>query len=408
MPQQVFVDSKNNVSVRDSGPVGPRGIPGPSGGAYVSGQVIDLTETEGSEMGVILEHDFTDFPYSTAVVMLNPMVALKPILPDQADRSDFTIICINNVGPGMIGIAIDGVDGLLVRDTDESGIFTTTGYASCTYKPLGDSSDHGESNNWVVHTSYSGADHWIDLAEKGVPDGVVPLESDGLISATYMPAYVDDVISVADYAALGGVLAMTNKIYITEDTEKTYRWSGTVFAEISASLVLGSSSATAHRGDHGAAAYTHSQLTTGNPHNVTKADVGLSAVTNDAQVKKTEVPVVLMIAVSDEATAISTGTAKVTFRMPHAMTLNEVRASVNTASSSGNPTFDINMGGTSVLHATNKLSIDASEKTSQTVTTATSIVTSALTDDAEITIDVDTAGTGAKGAKITLIGTRSV
>lgn len=248
----------------------------------------------------------------------------------------------------------------------------------------------------------------IPLTQKGAPNGVVPLESDGLISASYMPVYVDDVLSVANFAALAGVLAMTNKIYITEDDGKTYRWSGSVFAEISSSIVLGTGSGTAHRGDHGAAAYTHSQLTTGNPHNVTKADVGLSSVTNDAQVKKSEVPVVLMIAISDEATAISTGTAKVTFRMPHDMTLTEVRASVNTVSSSGNPTFDINMGGTSVLHATNKLSIDASEKTSQTATTATSIVTSALTDDAEITIDVDTAGTGAKGAKITLIGTRSI
>lgn len=406
MPQQVFVDSKNNVSVRDSGPVGPRGIPGPSGVAYVSGQVIDLTETEGSEMGVILEHDFTDFPYSTAVVMLNPMVMLKPILPDQADRSDFTIICINNVGPGMIGIAIDGVDGLHARDTNESGIFTTTGYASCTYKPLGDFSDHGQTNNWVVHTVFCGP--WINLAEKGVPDGVVPLESDGLISAIYMPSYVDDVLVVADYAALAGVLAMTNKIYVTENDDKTFRWSGSSFVEISASIVLGTSAGTAHRGDHGAAAYTHSQLTTGNPHNVTKTDIGLSAVTNDAQVKKSAVPVCETIAISDPSTALTTGADKEKWRAPYAFTITEVRAQLGTVSSSGNPTFDINMSGSSILHATNKLSIDSGEKTSLTASTATSLVTTAVTDDAEFTFDIDTAGTGAKGAKITLIGTRSI
>ena len=117
-------------------------------------------------------------------------------------------------------------------------------------------------------------------------------------------------------------------------------------------------------------------------------------------------PVVLAVAVSDETTALTTGTAKVTFRMPFAMTVTAVRASLTTASTSGNPTFDINEGGTSILGA-NKLSIDANEKTSTTAATATSISDSVLADDAEITIDIDTAGTGAKGAKVYIIGTRA-
>jgi hypothetical protein len=117
-------------------------------------------------------------------------------------------------------------------------------------------------------------------------------------------------------------------------------------------------------------------------------------------------PEVIGIAVSDEETALTTGTAKVTFRMPFAMTVTAVRASLTTASTSGNPTFDINEGGTSILGA-NKLSIDANEKTSTTAATATSISDSALADDAEITIDIDTAGTGAKGAKVYLIGRRA-
>ena len=117
-------------------------------------------------------------------------------------------------------------------------------------------------------------------------------------------------------------------------------------------------------------------------------------------------PVVLAVAVSDEETALTTGTAKITFRMPFAMTVTAVRASLTTASTSGNPTFDINEGGTSILGA-NKLSIDANEKTSTTAATATSISDSALADDAEITIDIDTAGTGAKGAKVYIIGTRA-
>lgn len=135
----------------------------------------------------------------------------------------------------------------------------------------------------------------------------------------------------------------------------------------------------------------------------TKAYVGAQVAT---KVAKSSVPEVIVVAVSDETTAITTGTAKVTFRMPFAMTLTAVRASLSTASSSGNPTFDINEGGSSILST--KLSIDASEKTSTTAASAAVISDSALADDAEITIDVDTAGTGAKGAKVYLIGTRSV
>jgi len=112
----------------------------------------------------------------------------------------------------------------------------------------------------------------------------------------------------------------------------------------------------------------------------------------------------IVIAISDETTAHTTGTAKVTFRMPFAMTLTSVRGSLTTASSSGIPTWDINEGGTTVIST--KLTIDANEKTSTTAAVAAVISDSALADDAEITIDIDTAGTGAAGGKVTLIGYR--
>lgn len=117
------------------------------------------------------------------------------------------------------------------------------------------------------------------------------------------------------------------------------------------------------------------------------------------------VPKEFMVAVSDESTAITTGTSKVTFRMPHAFTLTAVRASLSTASTSGVVTVDINEGGTSILST--KLTIDANEKTSTTAATAAVISDSSLADDAEITVDIDTAGTGAKGLKICMIGKRT-
>jgi hypothetical protein len=114
----------------------------------------------------------------------------------------------------------------------------------------------------------------------------------------------------------------------------------------------------------------------------------------------------IQAAASDETTALTTGTAKVTFRMPHAMTLTAVRASLTTAQASGSIfTVDINQNGSSVLGT--KLTIDNTEKTSVTAATPATITTSAITDDAEITIDIDQIGNGtATGLKITLIGTR--
>lgn len=110
----------------------------------------------------------------------------------------------------------------------------------------------------------------------------------------------------------------------------------------------------------------------------------------------------LMYAVSDESTAITTGTAKLTFRMPYAMTLTAVRASLTTASSSGVVTVDINESGSTILST--KLTIDANETTSTTAATPVVISDTSLADDAEITIDIDVAGTGAKGLKVYLIG----
>ena len=120
----------------------------------------------------------------------------------------------------------------------------------------------------------------------------------------------------------------------------------------------------------------------------------------------TGLPEVIQLAASDETTALTAGTGKVTFRMPYAMTVTAVRASLTTAQTSGSIfTVDINEGGTSILST--KLTIDNTEKTSVTAATPPVISDTALADDAEMTIDIDQIGDGtAKGLKVTIIGTR--
>lgn len=113
----------------------------------------------------------------------------------------------------------------------------------------------------------------------------------------------------------------------------------------------------------------------------------------------------MVIAVTDEVTNIGTGTGKVSFRMPYAMTLTAVRASLVVAQASGSIfTVDINESGSSILST--KLTIDNTETTSVTAATPPVISDTALADDAVITVDVDQIGNGsAIGLKITLIGT---
>lgn len=114
---------------------------------------------------------------------------------------------------------------------------------------------------------------------------------------------------------------------------------------------------------------------------------------------------VIGVALSDETTAITTGTGKAYIRAPFALTLTGVRANLNTASSSGIPTVDINVGGSTILST--KLTIDANELTSVTAATPAVISSASISDDAEISFDVDVAGTGAKGLKVWLYGVRS-
>lgn len=108
---------------------------------------------------------------------------------------------------------------------------------------------------------------YVKLTDVGVSGKVVPLGDDGKISAQYLPSYVDDVIegrlnSTTSFTKTGEsspITPETGKIYADTTTNKTYRWSGTQYVELSQSIALGETSSTAYRGDRGKIAYDHSQ-----------------------------------------------------------------------------------------------------------------------------------------------------
>lgn len=90
------------------------------------------------------------------------------------------------------------------------------------------------------------------ISTKGQPSGLAELDSTGKVPAAQLPSYVDDVLefSTKDQFPQTGE---TGKIYVSKDTNLTYRWTGTQYLEISQSLALGETPSTAYPGDKGKA-----------------------------------------------------------------------------------------------------------------------------------------------------------
>lgn len=136
---------------------------------------------------------------------------------------------------------------------------------------------------------YTELDAKVDKTSIGSANGVAELDSTGKIPSSQLPSFVDDVIEgylhtdgkfYEEAAHTTEITGESSKIYVDLTDNLTYRWSGSAFVEISESIALGETSSTAYRGDRGKEAYDHSQVTSGNPHNVTATEVGLGSVVN--------------------------------------------------------------------------------------------------------------------------------
>lgn len=350
---------------------------------------------------------------------------------------------------GGVGAELASVNAELEFEYTLNGLVVSTKTFPCTiYR------DINRGNEGVVtfaNPVYPGPTEIELVANKNMASGYCGLDSTGKVASAQLPSYVDDVVEYAGTAQLPAT-GETGKIYVTLDANKTWRWSGSAYVEISPSpgstdsvtegstnlyhtaarvrdvVLTGLSTATSAVITStdtvlGAFGKLQAQIVSVSGDIINAVLAGLSTSTNSA-VTSTDTVVqgvgklqaqvnalnsrteVIGLAVSDETTALTTGTAKLTFRMPYAITLTAVRASVTTAPAGSTIIVDINEGGTSILST--KLSIDASEKTSTTAATAAVISDTALADDAEITVDIDQIGSSTAGAglKIWLIGTR--
>lgn len=130
---------------------------------------------------------------------------------------------------------------------------------SCKDRPgkvyqLSPGTDYTKESSWILIGDTSELNNKVQefIDSKGAPNGLASLNESGIIPSAQLPSYVDDVIEVDTFSNLPGT-GESGKIYIVQDTNLTYRWSGTGYVEISKSLALGETSSTAYPGDKGKA-----------------------------------------------------------------------------------------------------------------------------------------------------------
>lgn len=130
---------------------------------------------------------------------------------------------------------------------------------SCKDRPgkvyqLSPGADYTKESSWILIGDTSELNSKVQqfINSKGALNGLASLNENGIIPSAQLPSYVDDVIEVDTFSNLPGT-GESGKIYIVQDTNLTYRWSGTDYVEISKSLALGETSSTAYSGDKGKA-----------------------------------------------------------------------------------------------------------------------------------------------------------
>ena len=198
-----------------------------------------------------------------------------------------------NIGSGKVKsshIANDAVKAEHVNDGETLPV-DISGNAATATKATKDGDGNVIKNTYLKIDDAAGNSGYIPKSQKGVANGVATLDGDGKVPSSQLPSYVDDTIE--GYLYNGSFYSDENhtiliapesgKIYVELATNRSYRWSGSQYTEISKSLALGETSSTAYRGDRGKTAYDHSQQT-GNPHNTTLSDLGVTATASELNV----------------------------------------------------------------------------------------------------------------------------
>ncbi|MGT2460054.1 carbohydrate-binding protein [Cupriavidus basilensis] len=224
----------------DNGEVGEQGDAGPAGvtprGAWAAGtayQVSDLVAHNGST-------------YRRTVAGTTPTnpgadPANWEIFAARGIDGTGAVSSVNGIAPDGAGnveipAATGGAAGLMpAADKGKLNGIAAGATVNATDSELRDRATHTGAQAIGTVTGLQGAlDAKLAAADKGAAGGVAPLDGNALIPAAYLPSFVDDVLEYANLAAFPAA-GESGKIYLALDTNKTYRWSGSAYIEISAS-----------------------------------------------------------------------------------------------------------------------------------------------------------------------------
>lgn len=178
-----------------------------------------------------------------------------------AAEYEITLPADTNTDTGATSVTVTGSGNAVTTasyDADTRKLTLTKGATYNNYShPTGNAPSKASglykfSTDATSHINGVTAVTKADITALGIPE----LDSTGKIPSSQLPSYVDDVL---EYSAKSNfpTTGETGKIYVDTSTNKTYRWSGSAYTEISSSLALGETSSTAYYGDKGAAAYAH-------------------------------------------------------------------------------------------------------------------------------------------------------
>lgn len=142
--------------------------------------------------------------------------------------ADFQTVWTNSIKPWIVAgfIAVTAVEA---GATPKLVLQDGTLLAQSTFQPAGD---------------------YVLASEKGANGGVATLGADGKVPASQLPSFVDDVLEFASEAAFPAE-GEGGKIFVALDNNKTFRWGGSTYVEISAGLALGETQGTAYEGSKG-------------------------------------------------------------------------------------------------------------------------------------------------------------
>ena len=140
--------------------------------------------------------------------------------------------------------------------TNDSGFTANVGTITGITMNGASKGTSGVVNLGTVITSHQDISGKLNTSLKGAANGLAELDENGKVPSSQLPSYVDDVLEFANKDSFP-LTGEAGKIYVDKTTNKTYRWGGSDYVEISPSLALGTTSSTAFRGDHGNTAYVH-------------------------------------------------------------------------------------------------------------------------------------------------------